>query len=176
MKKIALLTLALALIGIFSGCFLAKQEIIFTTPAYSYLVDFTTKYETNAYISKIICADEETLNTSGPSLMSSYAKPDTDMVNTVFNLSLDRLDKFDGQLCDLYITAYDTATTEETEAVLRANIGEIPDAVVVEPVETLCEDGTVCVEEEVVADDTTTDEVVEPVVEEEPVTDTEVTE
>ncbi len=164
MRKIVLLTLASALIGVFSGCLIAKQEIAFTTSVYSYLVpavdtiDFTTKYETNAYISKVVCADEEALNSGGPSLMSSYAKSDTDAVNTVFNLPVDRLDKFDGQLCDVYVTAYDAATTEETEAVLRVNIGEMPDATVV-PVETLCEDGTVCVEEED-ADTTTEGDVV----------------
>jgi|GEM_PF-2567302 len=163
MKKVALFTLALTLVSVLGGCLIAKQAITFTTPAYSYLVpavdtiDFTTKFETNAYISKVVCADDETLNSGGPSLMSSYAKPDTDAVNTVFNLPLDRLDKFDGQLCDVYVTAYDSATTEETESVIRVNIGEMPDTTV--ETDTTCEDGTVCPDEEVTTETTTEEEV-----------------
>jgi len=129
MKKIAVLLSVLALGSLFAGCLTEQQEITFTTQAYSYLapatdtLDFTTKYDTNAYISKVVCADEETLNTNGPALMSAYAKPETPATGTAFNLELTKLDKFEGNLCDVYVIAYDESTTEEIEATVRVNIG-----------------------------------------------------
>lgn len=129
MKKIAVLLSVLALGSLFAGCLTEQQEITFTTQAYSYLapttdtLDFTTKYDTNAYISKVVCADEETLNTNGPALMSAYAKSEAPVTGTVFNLELTKLDKFEGNLCDVYVTAYDESTTEEVEATVRVNIG-----------------------------------------------------
>lgn len=170
MKKLAIL-LAVVFTGvIFSGCFLSSQEITFTTPAYSYLepgvdtVDFTAKFDTNAYLSKIVCADEETLDTEGPALMSAYAEPSDPDFGTAFNLSTEKLSKFEGNLCDIYVTAWDDSTVEETEAVVRVNIGAeaVVEEEVVEEVE-LCEDGSVCPaeEEEVVEEEVAEEEVVE---------------
>lgn len=156
MKKIAVLLSVLALGSLFAGCLTAQQEITFTTQAYSYLVpsadtlDFTTAYDTNAYISKVICADEETLNAAGPALMSAYAKPEVAVTGTAFNLELTKLDKFDGNLCDVYVTAYDESTTEEIESVIRVNIGTKP-AEVIDTGETCSEETGECT----VTDDTT---------------------
>ncbi len=183
MKKVTIF-FAISMIGLlFIGCFAKPQVITFTTEPYSYLMpaedtlDLTTVHETNVYLSKVICADEETLDAGGPALQSAYSKPTDLETGTVFNLALDRLDKFEGSLCDLYVKAYDESTVEELESVLRVNIGE---EVVVEEEVELCEDGTVCVDEEVVdgevtEEDVVEEEVTEEVVEEE-VTDEEVVE
>lgn len=156
------------------------MAITFTTQAYSYLepgvdtLDFTTTSKTNAYLSKVVCADEATLDEQGPALMSSYARPSDASASTSFNLDLDRLETFTGQLCDLYVVAYDESTIEETEAIVRINVGPTPEVVEEEVVEEeeLCEDdATVCIEEdeEVVEEEATEEEEVteEEVVEEE---------
>ncbi|MFA6528079.1 MAG: hypothetical protein WCT46_00895 [Candidatus Gracilibacteria bacterium] len=174
MKKIAILLSVLALGSLFAGCLTETQEITFTTQAYAYLVpstdtlDFTTPYDTNAYISKVVCADEETLNAAGPALMSAYSKPETPVTGVAFNLALTKLDKFDGNLCDVYVVAYDESTTEETEATIRVNIGAKPSEEVVTgevcseetgecPVEAPATDSTVTDDITVVTTDATTD-------------------
>ncbi len=174
MKKTAIF-LAIAMMGgLLTGCFTSPQEITFTTPAYSFIVpgedtiDLTTAFDTNAYLSKVVCAEEDVLDAGGPALQSAYSQSDT-ASTSVFNLDTTKLEKFEGMLCDLYIVASDESTVEETEAVLRVYIGAEPIEVVEEEV---CEDGTVCVEEEASdeevteEEETTEEEVIEETTEE----------
>ena len=170
MKKLSILLGVLLVGAMFSGCFLTQpQAITFTTQPYDYLVpgedtlDFTTAHSTNAYISKVVCADEETLEAEGPALMSAYAQPTEPEHGSSFNLELGTtFEKFDGQLCDMYVLAWDDSTVEETEAVLRVNIGEAPEGVVEEETE-VCVEGEECEEEEEMTEEeeTTEEEVVE---------------
>ncbi|MBU1018806.1 MAG: hypothetical protein ABII07_01785 [Patescibacteria group bacterium] len=166
MKKATILLAVLFL----SGCFLSQQAVTFTTPAYSYIepgvdtIDFTTTFETNAYLSRVVCADEETLDTQGPALMSAYAKPTEAVPATSFNLTTDKLNKFAGSLCDIYVMAYDETTVEETEAVVRVNIGAA--VVVVEEDVVIVEDAVCDGDDEEECDDEEVEEEAEEALEE----------
>lgn len=153
MKKAAIFLAIAMTTGLLYGCFTSPQAITFTTAAYSYItpgddtIDLTTTFDTNAYISKVICGDADVLDAGGPALQSAYSQPDAEAAS-VFNLDTSKLEKFDGMLCDIYVVASDASTVEETEASVRVYVGEQVSVDATPVTGETCEDGTLCLIEE----------------------------